>query len=160
MSLQEQILAAETALQVAEQNERDTANKLDDMCRLTSQCILDAQHAGRITLEKQKHLDTLQAMLAKTEKEPTVVEKKQRRRRPMSAALKARRKKEYGIAWRQQNPMYAHEVYLCNVGLKMKPTLNPITPAKAKALQEQIDARPPQSSDSSATRKVPLETVL
>jgi len=130
------------------------------MCRLTSQCILDAQHAGRITLEKQKHLDELQAMLAETEKESTVaVEKKQQRRRPMSAALKARRQKEYGIAWRQQNPMYAHEVYLCSVGLKMKPTLNPITPAKAKALQTILDSRPPQSSDSSTTRKVPLETV-
>jgi hypothetical protein len=168
MSLQEQILAAETALQAAEQKERDTVNEIDALCRLLIQTTIDAKDAGRIVMEKQKHLDALQTMLAEKEKETPIVEKK-KRRKPMSVALKARRQKEYGLAWRALNPTYAHESYehmkaWCRGSVKWenlpKPKLNPLTPAKAKALQDTIDSRPPQSSDSSATRKVPLETVL
>jgi len=165
MSLQEQILAAETALQAAEQKERDTVNEIDALCRLVLQTTIDAKDAGRIVMEKQKQLDTLQSMLAEKEKETTVIEKK-KRRRPMSAALKARRQKEYGLAWRALNPTYAQEWYdRLNLPVVLwaktpRPKLNPLTPAKAKELQATLDSRPPQSSDSSATRKVPLETVL
>jgi hypothetical protein len=174
MSLEEQILSAEAALYEAEQKERDEVNKMEVLCRLTTQSTIDAQNAHRITLEKQELLDRLQAMLeAEKEKEnqPTVlVEKKKRRKGPMSAALKARRQKEYGLAWRSLNPTYKKdwklkwEAYDKTPFKKWNtiplPKVNPLTPAIEKRLQTIVDLRPQQSSDGSTTRRVPLETIL
>jgi len=95
--------------------------------------------------------------------------KKKQRRRKVSVATKARKARIYGRAWRERklNHTYSeeykiqweanHKLLLTECTQDPLPTLNPIPPEKARALQTMMDARPQQvSKKATATRRIPL----
>jgi len=114
---------------------------------------IDIHHFEKAVEEAKQNLLTRNAAAIA---EPMVSTPKKKKHRQVSLATKARKARAYGRAWRALNPTY-HQDWWRTIGTGKRPTLNPIPPAKARALQAAIDSRPQQvSNKATVTRRIPL----